>query len=140
MRLSSLLFACAVLVGCREKKAGIQRAPERDLPRTPPAPPVDSAIVQTLIGHLGEEVTVAGVNDPAARPRIPWTVPGKSPSLIDVSGSHLRIVAHIADPPSCAGELLLTGQVIVARGMIKQGTTEGDWAEPQLDVTRWRCR
>lgn len=127
------------LAGCRERRADIQRAPERELPRTVPAP-VDSAVVQSLIGHLGEEVTIAGVHDPAARPRIPWTVPGKSPMLIDVNGSHLRVVAHVDDAPPCDGELVLTGNVIVARGMFRQGTTEGPYVELQLDVTKSRCR
>jgi hypothetical protein len=136
-------FLCSLVLslGCRDKKLEIQRAPERELPRTVPTP-VESAVVETLIGHVGEEVTLAGVNDPAARPRIPWTVAHKHPSMIDVTGSHLRIVVHL-DPSkatSCPGEVLFTGQVIVARGMIRQGTTEGDWAEPQLDVSRWRCR
>jgi hypothetical protein len=139
MRIAWAVCAGLALIACRERRADIHRAPERELPRTVPSP-VESAFVESLIGHVGEEVTVAGVNDPAARPRIPWAIPGKSPMLIDVNGSHLRIVAHVADPPSCPGELLLTGQVIVARGMIRQGTTEGDWAEPQLDVTKSRCR
>jgi hypothetical protein len=130
-----------LLLGCRgEHKSEIQRAPERELPRTPPVPEPSSTPVETLIGHVGEEVTIAGVLDPAARPRIPWSVTGKSPAIIDVNGSHLRIVAHAAERRSCPGEVLLRGQVIVARGLIKQGGTEGDWAEPQLDVTHWACR
>lgn len=140
MRRALLLSVCALL-GCRGKdRADIQRAPERELPRTSPSPVAPQAPVQTLIGHVGENVTIAGVPDPAARPRIPWTVKDKTPAIIDVAGSHLRIVAHAAEQPPCPGEVLLTGQVIVARGMIKQGTTEGDWAEPQLDVANWRCR
>lgn len=133
------LFAVLLLISCRERRAEIQRAPEKELPRTTPAPTV-SATVTSLIGFVGEEVNVLGKRDPKARPRIPWTVAGKSTAMIDVEGSHLVIVAHVTDVPNCAGDVLLTGHVIVARGMIKQGETEGDYAEPQLDVARWICR
>jgi len=141
MRLAGMLILGATLLACRERKADIHRAPERELPRTVPAP-IDTATVTSLIGYAGEEVTVAGVPNRAGKPRIAWSVPEKYATVIAVAGSKtgLEIIAHIADQPSCAGEVLLTGRVIVARGLIKQGTTEGDWAEPQLDVTSWRCR
>lgn len=126
-------------IGCRERAADIRRAPERELPRTPPTAPFPSVIVTSLVGYAGETVSVRGRVAPRAKPRIPWSVPGKSSLMIDLSESHLTIAAHTVDHPTCSGDVVLTGHVIVARGMIRQGTTEGDWAEPQLDVTGWIC-
>jgi hypothetical protein len=129
-----------VLIGCRDKQADIRRAPERELPRTPPPAPTPSVFVKTLIGYAGEEVSVAGRVTSATKPRIKWNVPGKSSTMVDVTDSHSTIAAHVTELPDCHGEVVMTGTVIVARGMIRQGTTEGDWAEPQLDVSRWNCR
>ncbi len=137
MRAALLL---ALLVGCREKPSDIRRAPERELPRPPPPAPTPSVFVKTLIGYAGEEVSVLGRVAPSTKPRIKWSVSGKSSAMFDITDSHTTIAAHLATLPDCAGEVTLTGTVIVARGMIRQGTTEGDWAEPQLDVTRWNCR
>lgn len=133
----ALLFA--LLLGCREKPADIRRAPERELPRTPPAP-APSVFVKTLIGYAGEEVSVLARVAPTTKPRIKWSVAGKSSAMFDITDSHSTIAAHLAALPDCPGEVVLTGTVIVARGMIRHGTTEGDWAEPQLDVVRWNCR
>jgi len=134
------LCALVALIGCRENRLAIKRAPERELPRTVPPAPVDSSVVTSLTGRAGEEVTVAGVSDPGAKPHIKWAVTGKSPMLIDVTGSHHQVVAYVDSPPACSGEILLTGRVFVAVGLIRQGTTEGEYAEPQLDVAKWRCR
>lgn len=138
------LWLCAVavvaLVACRENKLAIKRAPERDLPRTVPLEVVDGGVATSLTGRAGEEVTVAGVSDPGAKPHIKWAVTGKSPILVDVTGSHHQVVAYVESPPACTGEILFTGRVFVAVGLIRQGTTEGEYAEPQLDVAKWRCR
>jgi hypothetical protein len=138
-RAVSLTIGLAVM-GCRDQEGGIRAAPERELPPSPAPPPSIEKLVSSLMGHAGEEVTIEGVSDPSARPRIPWSVHGKSPLLIALSGTGLHVVAHVTEVPSCASTILLTGQVIVARGMIRQGATEGAYAEPQLDVTRWSCR
>lgn len=133
-----LAWFFVLLLGCRERAADIRKAPERELPRTTPAP--SASTVTSLIGFVGEEVSVLGRIDGKSKPRIPWVVGGKSPTMFEVTPSHLIIAAHVDGVPACSGEVLLMGRVIVARGMIRQGTTEGDYAEPQLDVTRWDCR
>jgi hypothetical protein len=133
------LLVALLLLGCRERPSDIHRAPERELPRTPP-PPMPSATVTSLMGYVGDEVTVLGRVDDKAKPRIPWTVSGKSVAMVDLTTSHSLIAAHVRELPSCAGDVVMTGIVIVARGMIRQGTTEGAYAEPQLDVNRWNCR
>jgi hypothetical protein len=130
-----------LLFGCRDEKATIKRAPERELPRTPAPSPVPSgSVVTSLTGRAGDEVTLAGVSDPKAKPHIKWAITGKSPIVVDVTESHHQVVAHVDSPPSCPGEILFTGRVFVAVGLIRQGTTEGEYAEPQLDVAKWRCR
>ena len=140
MRLVFVLwFALWFATGCRDKLADIRRAPERELPRTVPAPTV-SATVTSLMGYVGEVVSVVGRIEEKAKPRIPWAVIGKSPTVVALATTHVEIVAHVIDVPDCKGDALLTGTVIVARGMIRQGTTEGAYAEPQLDVSRWSCR
>lgn len=133
------LILALFLVGCRERPSDIRKAPERELPRTTPAP-APSGTVTSLMGFVGEEVSVLGRVDEKAKPRIPWTVTGKSAAMVEIAPSRMMIAAHMADLPSCTGDVLLTGTVIVARGMIRQGSTEGAYAEPQLDVTRWNCR
>jgi hypothetical protein len=138
-----MMRACVfavLLIGCRDKPADIRRAPERELPRAPAPAPPPSVFVKTLIGYAGEEVSVAGRVTAAVKPRIKWSVAGKSSTMVDLTDSHSTIAAHVQELPDCTGEVLMTGKVIVARGMIRQGSTEGDWAEPQLDVTRWNCR
>lgn len=127
------------IVGCRERAVDIKAAPERELPREQPAPP-PSAVVTTLVGHVGEEVTITGTVVAKPRPRLAASRSGKSPIFVDVEGSHLEVAAHVATLPHCSGPLYLTGRVVVAVGMAKEGSTEGEYAEPQLDVDRWHCR
>lgn len=133
-----LVFLVLDGLGCREKPTDIRRAPERELPRTTPAPTV-SATVTSLMGFVGEEVSVVGTVAERAKPRIPWAVVGKSPTVLQLAGNQLEVVVHVVDVPKCTGNALFTGTVIVARGMIRQGATEGAYAEPQLDVARWSC-
>lgn len=137
----ALVMLAPATPGCRERALDIKAAPERELPRAPEPPPAPPGkVVNSLVGHAGEEVTIAGTLVAKPRPRIASTQPGKVPIFVDVEGSHLEIAAHVARRPDCTGSLYLTGRVIVAVGMAKEGTTEGAYAEPQLDVERWRCR
>lgn len=138
--LALLAPACFGATGCRERAAEIKAAPERELPRETPLEPLPGKVVASLVGHAGEEVTIAGTIVTRPRPRIPSKRPGKLQVFIDVDGSHLEIATHVATLPDCKGPLYLTGRVIVAVGMAKEGSTEGEYAEPQLDVDRWRCR
>lgn len=140
MRLACALFVAVFACGCRERRVEIKAAPERELPREPPPEPPPTGIVSSLVGHAGEEVTIAGTLVAKPRPRIDYKHSGKTPIFVDVEGTHLEIAAHVEKLPDCSGSMYLTGKVFVALGMAKAGSTEGVYAEPQLDVERWRCR
>lgn len=140
MRLACALLCLGMALGCRERKVDIKAAPERELPRPAPPEPMPSGVVSSLVGHAGEEVTISGTLVAHPHPRLPSKQPGKSQIFVDVDGSHLEIAAHVTALPDCNGPMFLTGKVIVAVGMAKMGSTEGEYAEPQLDVNRWRCR
>jgi len=140
MKLGYAAVVALLAMGCRERKPEITAAPERELPRDPQPEPAPTGVVSSLVGHAGEEVTIAGTLVARPRPRIPSTRPGKHPIFVDVEGSHLQVAAHVEKLPDCSGPLFLTGKVVVALGMAKEGSTEGEYAEPQLDVDRWRCR
>lgn len=140
MKLASAVLGALLAVACRERQPDIKAAPERELPRDPPPEPAPSGVVNSLVGHADEEVTIAGTLVAKPRPRIPSKRPGKIPIFVDVESTHLEVAAHVEQLPNCSGSMYLTGKVIVALGMAKEGTTEGEYAEPQLDVYRWRCR
>ncbi len=139
MRLAALLLSIG-LAGCRERANDIKPAPERELQHAPPPEPPPGKVVTSLVGYVGDDVTIVGAIVARPRPRLAYTRPGKRTIFIDVDGSHLEVAAHVASTPDCKGGLALTGKVIVAVGLAKDGTTAGEYAEPQLDVERWRCR
>lgn len=141
MRLCVAVLLSAMVVACgRDRRATIGPAPERELPRTPPAPPREELpIVTTLVGHAGDEVIIEGRLLDAAKPRITTSVPGKSVTVVDVDGSHLHVVTYLEALPDCV-DVRMSGKVIVAAGEIASGGTHGAYAEPQLDVASVRCR
>lgn len=138
MVLASAIPALAV-TGCR-RGPEITAAPERERPRDPePSPAPMPARVTTLVGHVGDDVTIEGRLIKGA-PKVLTSVAGKEHVIVDVDDSHLAIVAYVAERPTCPGTVRVVGKVIVAAGMARSGTTEGYYAEPQLDAERWECR
>lgn len=136
------LAAIAVLLalGCGRRAPDITRAPEKERKHEEKAPtPLDrTPIVTTLVGHAGDVVSIEGRLLARAKPRVTTSVAGKSLVFVDVNGSHLEVATYVAELPACES-LHLTGKVIVATGMAKSGSTEGFYAEPQLDVAEARC-
>lgn len=139
------------LLGCGREAPTITGAPAREMraPARNEVPTKPETVVTTLIGHVGDVVTIEGALNAKGRPRIPWSVPGKAATFVDIaapnaSGMRLEIVAHVepsdVQPPDCKGRVRMKGNVIVARGFVKSGSTSGAYAEPQLDVLEWSCR
>jgi hypothetical protein len=138
-----LAVALALLVSasaCGRRSPDITRAPEKERKREekPPLPPDQTPIVTTLVGHAGDVVSIEGRLLAKAKPRVTTSVVGKSLVFLDVDGSHLEVATYVAELPACEA-LRLTGKVIVATGMAKSGSTEGFYAEPQLDVAEAHC-
>ncbi|MGZ3416394.1 MAG: hypothetical protein ACXWUG_08010 [Polyangiales bacterium] len=141
MRFVVLSLALALTAtACGRRSPDITRAPEKERKREekPPPLPDKTPVVTTLVGHAGDVVSIEGRLLAKAKPRVTTTVTGKSLVFVDVDGSHLEVATYVAELPSCEA-LHLTGKVIVATGMAKSGTTEGFYAEPQLDVAEAHC-
>jgi hypothetical protein len=138
-----LLVASSVLplqTGCRRASPEISAAPEKERPREAPPPPTPPGKpVTTLVGHAGDVVEVEG-QLVKGKPKVLTSVTGKEHVILDLDGSHLPIVSYVTERPTCAGRVWMTGKVIVAAGMARSGSTEGFYAEPQLDVDKWLCR
>ncbi len=136
--LSGAISTIAV-IGCR-RGPEITAAPARERPRDPEPPPGPTPKrVTTLVGHVGDDVTIEGRLVKGA-PKVLTSVAGKEHVIVDVDDSHLAIVTYVAERPTCPGTLRVVGKVIVAAGMARSGKTEGYYAEPQLDAERWECR
>jgi hypothetical protein len=95
--------------------------------------------VTNLVGHAGDVVTIEGRVLPKARRPVSTSIPGKSMVVVEIDGSHLQVATYVTMLLDCQ-DVHLEGKVIVATGMARSGSTEGFYAEPQLDVEFIKCR
>lgn len=140
----ALSILAVVSIGCRRRDGNaIGPAPERaraiedvGLLREDDGGALPSR-VSSLVGRLGERVTIEGTLTKALQAHVVEASPGKLPVFLAVGTSN-EWVAYVATKPPCAGALWLSGLVVVRAGFLG-GKARAAYAELQLDVDRWGC-
>jgi len=132
------LSLIALLASCRRDRERITAAPERN--RNYDAATTAIVLVDALIGHAGEDVTIEGTVVSGKAQHMTQTMVGKEIAYVELAGSKTEIVAYLPTLPACAGSSFLSGRVIVVTGKAKGPSGGGDYAETQLDVQSWTCR
>lgn len=96
---------------------------------------VGTTKVDALVGHVGDVVTLEGTMTAGEGAHLIQEIAEKRPLYLRLLSGN-EVVVYVAQPPGCAGRVELVGKVFVLAGTL--GKTAA-YAEPQLDVERWRC-
>jgi hypothetical protein len=116
------------------------QAPEPEPP--PPAMPPKLDPMSTW--KPGATVTVHGRVATVIWQHIVGHVPGKKAAYFDVEAEDRQTVVYWKEPPTCAGLIEVTGQVIEVRGPpkrpgAKESKVDDSYGELHIDVESARC-
>jgi hypothetical protein len=141
---SAFVLAC---VSC-SREPQMTSAPTATAPPPPSAPapapsPSPSPTAKAPRRGPGETITVRGRVSTLIAQHMTTDVPGKQHGYFDVSGGGGQMVVYWKTPPSCPGEIELTGKTILLRGPSKRPgrdtKLDDTYSELHLDVETARC-
>jgi hypothetical protein len=134
------LAAIAATCACGHRRSNeIGPTPERARsstpPPTPPAP-IDSTVVDGLVGYAGEHVTIEGKIVAPKQEHIEQSMPDKHAYVVELRSGG-EVVVYFATIPSCVG-VRASGKAFVIRGYTPK--THAVYAEVALDADEFNCR
>lgn len=104
----------------------------------PPSPPSPRATTTLDGARPGDAITLRGRVSSTPWQHLMGRVEGKSDAYLDLAGGREQTVVYWRAPPSCPGDVEVTGTVLEVAGTAKGSKGEGV-RELHVDVSAARC-
>ena len=113
-------------------------------PEPQPSVPSPTPAATTMVGARPEApITLRGRVSETPWQHMMTSVAGKSDAYFDLAGGKEQTVVYWKDPPTCAGDVIVSGKVLEVSGPAKAGGPERKIYEPHrelhVDVEDARC-